>query len=71
MTVSINPIERRTIPEVRVGARAPENDLNLRTVECNAQRYVSRVEPGRDLVTLKNVDRPVSLRIHFQSGTAK
>lgn len=65
LKVEINPIEKRMIPELRVGARDPEGG-RIRSVHCKPFNTKCKINARQDLVIIRSVDRPVSLRINFR-----
>jgi len=64
LTVEIEPLERRMIPELRIGARDPKGGL-LRTVRCAPPDLRCKRDAQRELVIVNKVDRPISLEISF------
>jgi hypothetical protein len=65
LTVEIDPLERRMIPELRIGARDPEGG-SLRTVRCNPPEVRCKGDAQRELVIVNKVQRPILLQISFE-----
>jgi hypothetical protein len=65
LTVKIEPLERRTIPELRIGARDPEGGT-LRSVRCNTLNGQCKTDRERELIVVTGVDRPLSLQISYE-----
>jgi hypothetical protein len=65
LTVEIDPLERRMIPELRIGARDPEGGT-LWSVRCDPPDSQYKRDAQRQLVIVTKVDRPVSLQISFE-----
>jgi hypothetical protein len=65
LMVEIEPLERRVIPELRIGARDPEGG-SLRTVRCDPPAVGCKGDAQRELVIVNKVQRPISLQISFE-----
>jgi hypothetical protein len=65
LTVEIDPLERRMIPELRIGARDPEGG-SLRSVRCGPPYVGCKGDAQRELVIVTRVDKPVCLQISFE-----
>jgi hypothetical protein len=64
LTVEIDPLERRFIPELRIGARDPEGG-SLQSVRCSASSIRYKADAQHELVIVTGLERPVSLEIGF------
>jgi hypothetical protein len=65
LTVEIDPLERRMIPELRIGARDPEGG-SLRTVRCDPPYVACKGDAQHELVIVNRVEKPISLQISFE-----
>jgi hypothetical protein len=65
LTVTIDPVERRRIPELRIGARDPEGGA-LRSVRCDPPYGQFKPDGQQELVVVKGVDGPISLQISYE-----
>ncbi len=64
LTVEIDPLERRFIPELRIGARDPEGG-SLQLAHCRESSIGCRVDKEKELIIVTGVDRPIFLEIGF------
>lgn len=64
LTVELDPLERRFIPELRIGARDPEGG-SLQLAHCRDASIGCRVDKEKELIIVTGVDRPIFLEISF------
>ena len=67
LAVEISPLEKRMIPELRIGARDPESG-HIRSVQCSPDNTSCKVDRRQDLVMVTKIDRPITLQINFAGG---
>jgi hypothetical protein len=65
LTVQIVPLEKRMIPELRIGVRDPEGGT-LHSVRCELPESQYRADAQRELVIVTQVDRPIALDVSFE-----
>ncbi len=64
LQVEINPLEKRMIPQLRVGARDPEHG-RIHSVTCSLPGIRCDVHNKQELIVVHRVNRPVTLQIKF------
>lgn len=65
LQVDIDPIQRRMIPELRIGIRDPQGGTAV-SVNCDPPGKNCKLNTERDLAIVEEICKPISLRVNYE-----